>query len=159
MDKTEIVERWKRNKAVMDIRDLSEGVYDPCVVKTRRGDKLAAVWYDCPCGPHKAFRSATYPKWTLSDLLTCPVTGKQWILTTDAAAVIADEERRYLDLLARAVKIMPKIVRERGLTPETFRFLHETHGIPEDVARDVLNAAVARCVSSQSPAPTSPNQP
>jgi hypothetical protein len=51
------------------------------------------------------------------------------------AGVIEREERLFASTQAKADKIVPRVVRERGMSPETLRFLYETHGLDEETVR------------------------
>lgn len=98
------------------------------------------MWYECPCGQvdHLALRPVERAGQTvvgLSVILTCFVNEQQWaIRVRSAAEVIYDEEGVYFALLGKAPKLVAEVVKQRGWSEATITFLHETHGIPREVA-------------------------
>lgn len=135
MTHDEIFRAWKENLAgVLDAAEL---------VEVRRDAE--GIYYECPCGGtgHCAWRPALREGHTtvgLSDMLTCFETRRQWFVRTDAADILRGEEQSYLDLLHNAEKVVRRVlprVRHLG-RDELLKFLHETHGIPEDVAGPLL---------------------
>lgn len=134
MDFEEICARWRANLAgVIDVRELKE--------LSRSGDMLC---YECPCRrrDHVAMRLTDdlRGKWTLCDILTCFVSRQQWLIRTDVADIIRDEEQKYFDLLAKAPAVIRKVRakhqdwdRERLLA-----YLLDTHGIDPEIAGELI---------------------
>ncbi len=77
------------------------------------------------------------------DIVTCFKCCKQWFVRDpvrpDIEGIIAGEEQRYLTLLANAEITVTKVAQRRGISEDTVHFLHETHGVPKDVSRAILN--------------------
>ena len=99
-------------------------------------------FYKCPCGgrDHYASRSTVEVDrghWP-SEILNCYETGKQWLVRhPDVPGIIRGEEEKYLKLLERAPAIVAKVVAQRGWSDATLAFLKDTHGIDEDLAREL----------------------
>lgn len=134
MDFSKIKDRWFASKeGTLDVRDLRQ---------VRRD--ADGVWYECPCGgtDHVGLRRPMDygGSVSISPVLTCFVTRRQWLVTTDSAGIIRDEEQSFLDLLVSAEKTVAKAVRRRGASGETVAFLKDTHGVPEDVSRSLMGA-------------------
>lgn len=133
MNLAEIKTRWLASKAgTVSAEDVCE------VFRTAEGS-----WCKCPCGgdDHTALHRGV--------VLTCFVTDQQWFVVSDGsefinahriAGILRTEEQTYLDLLARADRLVPQVVRQRGASEATLAFLHDTHGIPPDVARPLMGA-------------------
>jgi len=121
-------------QAVLDCRDVQE-------VKREVFMGRHLVWYECPCGgkDHYAARLfyADGLSMTLSPVLTCFINNQQWLVRTDVAGSIKDEEIMYFRLLKRSTKVVEKVTKERGRSDETVHYLWDTHGIPEEIVRDL----------------------
>lgn len=109
------------------------------VVRARDG-----VWFVCPCGGdgHYAFRNwipEGNSAW-LSPVLNCYDTNRQWLVkSVPVADIILKEETAYIKLLDRAETLVPKIVKKRGMNADTIFFLRDTHGIPEELVKEIMN--------------------
>lgn len=109
-------------------------------IASRRG-----LWAACPCGgtDHHA-----WVPWEMGDdtynplgqrlgsVLTCFSTGQQWLLET-VAHTVRLEELSYLILVAQAHKIVTRVVKKRGWSEETIKFLKDTHGIDRELAEEI----------------------
>lgn len=100
------------------------------------------LWYECPCGgqDHAAARffiEEGFSK-SLSEVITCFINDKQWLIRPiDVAETIRDEEEKYFKLIARSTNIVEKVTAKRGESEETITYLWDTHGIPDDIVRDL----------------------
>lgn len=100
------------------------------------------VWYKCPCDEedHAAARFY-YPdglSQTLSPVLTCFLSNKQWLVKDRPVAdIIRDEELAYLKLLERSESIINKVVKQLGKNDETLCYLWQTYGIAEEITKDL----------------------
>ena len=112
------------------------------VIRSEDGKEWRA--YDCPCGgkDHCATRPmaqdgySQYP----SDILTCYINNRQWLVRpVNVVAVIREEEEKYLKLVAKASRIVRKIVKKRGLSEDTLLFLKDTHGIDRELVQEILD--------------------
>lgn len=109
------------------------------IVRARDG-----VWFVCPCGgeDHYAFRNwipEGNSAW-LSPVLNCYETEQQWLVKAiPVEDIILKEEMAYGKLLDRAMTLVPKIVKKRGMNADTLFFLRDTHGIPEELATEIMN--------------------
>ena len=129
--------RWFAAKAGVVALDSLE------FVRTVRDDHGEWNHYACPCGGDSHYASLPSIVEGLSkhlgDVLTCYETGRQWLVSrASAVTVILDEERRYIDLLARSAGIVNKVVKRRGWSEATIAFLKDTHGIDREVAEGVV---------------------
>jgi hypothetical protein len=105
--------------------------------------------YVCPCGgdgccawlPDEIFHDDEGQPLSESpgSVLTCFDTGRQWLVPRiDVAATVKAEEETYLALLSRADKVIARTLTRRPRDETTVRFLQETHGIPEEISRDLM---------------------
>lgn len=129
MTMEEIVDRWSANKTAIDVRDIGEPV-------------MGNEWYRCPCGcGNKAYRPCVMDGGTfvgMAEIMTCFASGRQWVIVTDAAEIVCDEEQRYFDLLAKADVVCRKVFARRGTGEDVIAFLKDTHGIDEEIARSFI---------------------
>ena len=95
-------------------------------------------WFKCPCveDDHYAWRSYEDEglSKSFSPVLTCSKTNRQWLVhAPDVVSTICSEEQIYLARLRLYPDIIQKIIAQRGISEETKKFLHDTHGItPEE---------------------------
>ena len=54
--------------------------------------------------------------------------------------VFRDEERRFNRMLTRGRKVLAKYEPGRDLSEQELTYLHETHGLPPDLVRELLEA-------------------
>jgi|GEM_PF-2711349 len=127
----EIKKAWFKAKiGFVDESDLR-------LIKSEVFDDRICMFYKCPCGSdHYAMRFmvqegySQYP----SCILNCFVNNHQWgIKVADVAAIIKEEEEKYLRLIERAPKIIKKVIAQRGMSEETLFFLENTHGIDREM--------------------------
>ncbi len=95
-------------------------------------------WYDCPCGGADHLATRRYFSegfgYTLSPVLTCFVTDRQWLVRpADVEAIIRAEEEAYLRVLEKSGPIVKKTIRKMGNCPETWAFLKDTYGIDKEM--------------------------
>ena len=103
------------------------------------GGSKNGVWYECLCGGNDHCGFVPYVQEGVSQYLgeffTCFITDQQWIIQyPDVRGTIFNEEKNYLELLGNCKKIVDKVVSKIGWSDETVKYLHETHGVPVDVA-------------------------
>lgn len=123
MDMDEIKRHWLKNKLIIDEKSL-----------VLVGIKGEFTLYECPlCGPeadHLAARATIAEGYSsyLSPVLNCFHRNLQWLVrSTPVADMIYNEE--VIALLAKAPKIIKKVIAERGYNEDTVKFLRETYGI------------------------------
>lgn len=127
----DIAEMWRSHfSGVLDQRDLGEPCHD-----TVRGQRC--YWYTCPCGQdnHRAYRPLGSEP---GDVLTCFVTGQQWLIRQNVAGIIEDEERKYLNLLKNAPGVVRRVVADMGRGEDAMAYLKDTHGIDRELALEVM---------------------
>lgn len=54
--------------------------------------------------------------------------------------VVRSEEERYFALLATASRVVPKVIAQRGNSPDTFNYLHATHGFDREIVEEIINS-------------------
>ncbi len=130
MNRAEIDERWLANKEFLDVRSLGN------MLRTTPD----GAYYACPCGgeDHHAWRPLEDFGTTRSpaSILTCFVTGRQWVIQTNMGEIVREEEAKAIALIDRAEKVIGKVLRKRAPTEETARYLLDTHGIPLGMSQD-----------------------
>ena len=138
-----ISKRWFEAKAGLIDSAEVEPAKDLTIEQRELAIRFDAQWCRCPCGgkDHLAYRRyyAEGLSKTLSPVVTCFRTNRQWLARPpDVAGIIESEERTCLALLARAPEIVKKVVKKRGWSKETAAFLRDTHGIDEEMAAKIV---------------------
>jgi alanyl-tRNA synthetase len=93
---------------------------------------LTELWRDCPAA-------------TLADLPTTPVQDTLTRLRQPGEPgavldVLIAEEGRFAGLLSRGRSVLQRLYPDRVLTPDDYRYLHETHGLPPEIVAELLPA-------------------
>jgi alanyl-tRNA synthetase len=65
----------------------------------------------------------------------------QQVPPRDVRSVLVDEERRFRTLVERGRRLVARELVRGPLDDERLRYLHETHGLPPDLVRDLLAPA------------------
>lgn len=99
-------------------------------------------YYVCPCGDkdHYAVRRLIIDGLQWSVVVNCLEKMLQWAVrppTYDIVGIIEQEEIKYAKVIERADKIVPKEIKKRGDVPETYAFLKDSHGIEEELAKEI----------------------
>lgn len=50
------------------------------------------------------------------------------------------EETRYMELLERAERIVPRIISKRGMSQDTIKYLYDTHGIDQETVERICES-------------------
>lgn len=110
---------------------------------------LECIWCECPSCGNSSDHFASYcippDRYYDCGILTCYVSNQQWLIKPrviprgeiEIQKIILEEETKFLDLLQKSEKIVQKITKKKGKSEETIKYLFDTHGIPEDVVRDI----------------------
>ena len=104
------------------------------------------VWYECPCGGDHVAARFYYAEGygtTLSPVLTCFEKNLQWLVRERSIAdIIREEEEAYFKLLNNSHKVVKKVTKKMGKSPETLHYLWDTCGIPKEVVEDLWGGGI-----------------
>lgn len=137
MEATALYDQWRAAKS---------GVIDECdlVFIGEDRDGPGGRWFECPCGgeDHAARIPWVFEGFgrSLGVVLTCYITGQQWLIRRpNVADLIRAEEESYIKLLQKAPGIVRQVIRNRGWSEETKEFLLDTHGIDPEISQEIVN--------------------
>ena len=143
MTYSEIKDKWFAGKEVLEENYLSHGmrINQHC-------------YYKCPCGADDHCASRAIVDYTenqgssLSCVLHCHITGRQWLIRPkDIVDIIRREEEAYIKLTEKAPAIVKKVITKRGWSYETRKFLFDTHGIDEELANECMDRFIEATVA------------